>query len=101
MAYFTRETLRFLSELEKHNERAWFEKNKARYEARVKEPSGRLIADAAPRLGMDGKAMRDLPRRALLEGQVALQDERRHRLPARGRAEGAAPGRPRYIDVPR
>lgn len=57
-AYFSRETLRFLSELEKHNERAWFEPNKARYEEHVKEPAGRLIADVGARLRMDGKLMR-------------------------------------------
>lgn len=58
MPYFTRETLRFLAELEKHNERAWFERNKARYEEHVKAPAGRLIADVSSKLGMDGKAMR-------------------------------------------
>lgn len=58
MAYFTRDTLRFLAELEKHNERPWFEKNKARYEEHVKAPAGRLIADAGSKLGMDGKLMR-------------------------------------------
>lgn len=58
MAYFTRDTLRFLAELERHNERAWFLENKDRYEAHVKEPAGRLIADVGPKLGMDGKLMR-------------------------------------------
>lgn len=58
MSYFTAGTLKFLAELEKHNERAWFEKNKARYEELVKEPAGRLVADTAPKLGMDGKLMR-------------------------------------------
>ena len=58
MAYFTRETLKFLDELAKHNERAWFEKNKTRYEEHVKEPAGRLIADTAGKLGLEGKLMR-------------------------------------------
>ena len=58
MAYFTKETLKFLADLEKHNERAWFEKNKPRYEEFVKEPSLRLIADTGPKLGWDGKLMR-------------------------------------------
>ena len=58
MAYFTRETLRFLAELEKNNERAWFEANKPRYEEHVKTPSMRLIADVGGKLGMDGKLMR-------------------------------------------
>lgn len=58
MAYFTRDTMRFLADLEKRNERAWFLKNKARYEEHVKEPSMRLIADVGARLEMDGKLMR-------------------------------------------
>ena len=58
MPYFTRETLRFLAELETHNERPWFEKNKTRYETHVKGPAGRLIVDAGAKLGMDGKLMR-------------------------------------------
>lgn len=58
MAYFSRETIKFLSELEKHNERPWFLANKARYDEHVKEPAGRLIADVASKLAMDGKLMR-------------------------------------------
>lgn len=58
MAYFTHETLRFLAELERHNDRAWFQENRPRYEAHVKEPAGRLIADVGARLAMDGKLMR-------------------------------------------
>jgi uncharacterized protein (TIGR02453 family) len=58
MAYFTRNTLRFLGELEKSNERAWFEANKARYERDVKAPSMRLIAEVGARLRMEGKLMR-------------------------------------------
>jgi uncharacterized protein (TIGR02453 family) len=57
-SYYTRETLKFLADLEKHNERAWFEPNKPRYEALVKEPSMRLIADVGSKLDMDGKLMR-------------------------------------------
>lgn len=57
-SYFTRDTLRFLADLEKHNEREWFLKNKTRYEEHVKEPSMRLIADVASKLEMDGKLMR-------------------------------------------
>ncbi|MEA3199643.1 MAG: hypothetical protein QOE90_1071 [Thermoplasmata archaeon] len=57
-AYFSRETMRFLADLAKHNERAWFEPNKARYEALVKEPAGRLVAEVGSRLRMEGKVMR-------------------------------------------
>jgi uncharacterized protein (TIGR02453 family) len=49
-AYFSRETFRFLKDLKKHNERAWFAENKARYEEHVKEPALRLIEGLAPKL---------------------------------------------------
>ena len=58
MPYFTRATLKFLAELEKHNERPWFLKNKERYETEVKEPAMRLIAEVSSKLAMDGKLMR-------------------------------------------
>lgn len=58
MAYFTKDTLKFLAELEKHNERAWFLENKKRYDEFVQAPAGRLIADVSSKLDMDGKLMR-------------------------------------------
>jgi uncharacterized protein (TIGR02453 family) len=48
--YFTPELVRFLAELGVHNERAWFEANRARYRAAVQEPLLRFIADFAPEL---------------------------------------------------
>jgi len=48
--YFTRETFRFLKELAKHNDRAWFAANKARYEEQVKDPALRFIEDFAGHL---------------------------------------------------
>jgi len=48
--YFSREALNFLSELRIHNKRDWFEKNKERYNARVRDPFLRFIADLAPGL---------------------------------------------------
>ena len=47
MAYFTADTFKFFRELSRHNERAWFHANKARYEASVRDPFLRLIADLA------------------------------------------------------
>ena len=41
---FTVATLDFLDDLAAHNERAWFEANKARYEALVREPALAFIA---------------------------------------------------------
>lgn len=48
--YFTRATFSFLKELAADNNRAWFEKNKPRYEEHVKEPAMRFITDFRPLL---------------------------------------------------
>ena len=40
--------LRFLRELEKNNSRAWFERNKQRYEDEVREPALHFIRQMAP-----------------------------------------------------
>jgi uncharacterized protein (TIGR02453 family) len=58
MAYFTKETLRFLADLEKHNEKPWFDANKARYEEHVKEPSARFAAAVGAKLGLEPHVMR-------------------------------------------
>ena len=49
-AHFSREALRFLSDLKKNNNRSWFAENKDRYEETVKDPALRFIADFAPYL---------------------------------------------------
>lgn len=49
-AYFSRELFQFLYELKFNNERPWFNANKARYEALIKAPLQRFIADMDPRL---------------------------------------------------
>ena len=43
--YFTDKSLKFLRGLARHNDRAWFTAHKADYEAHVREPFQRLIAD--------------------------------------------------------
>ena len=48
--YFAPDLFSFLSELRRHNDRAWFERNKLRYEAVVKDPVLHFIADIAPGL---------------------------------------------------
>lgn len=45
MIYFNEDTLRFLAELKKHNDRDWFAGNKKRYEKNVKEPYNTFIGD--------------------------------------------------------
>jgi uncharacterized protein (TIGR02453 family) len=47
--YFTKGTFDFLSDLAENNDRSWFNDNKARYEATIKEPALDFIEDfAAP-----------------------------------------------------
>jgi uncharacterized protein (TIGR02453 family) len=48
--YFDAETFGFLRDLTSHNDRAWFNENKDRYEDAVKEPMLEFIADASPEL---------------------------------------------------
>lgn len=47
---FTADTFTFLEDLADHNERAWFEANKARYERFCREPALALIRAMGPRL---------------------------------------------------
>lgn len=47
---FTTDTLNFLGELAENNNRAWFEENKPRYEALVREPALDFIEAMAPEL---------------------------------------------------
>ena len=49
-AFVTPELFRFLRELSARNERSWFEANKSRYLARVRDPVLGLIAALAPKL---------------------------------------------------
>ena len=45
--YFSQASFRFLKDLAAHNDRSWFATRKDRYEAHVREPFLRLIADLA------------------------------------------------------
>ena len=48
--YITPKLFRFLDDLRENNNREWFQENKARYEADVRDPVLELIADFAPKL---------------------------------------------------
>jgi uncharacterized protein (TIGR02453 family) len=48
--HFSADTLRFLADLKKNNNRSWFAENKERYEGMVKDRALGLIADFAPYL---------------------------------------------------
>ncbi|MCI4357654.1 MAG: DUF2461 domain-containing protein [Thermoplasmata archaeon] len=48
--FFEPDALRFLRDLARHNDRVWFQENKARYESSIQGPALRFIEAAAPRL---------------------------------------------------
>ena len=50
MGYFDKGLFEFLTELKTHNDRAWFTKNKPRFEQDVKEPFLDFISDAGSHL---------------------------------------------------
>jgi len=64
MSYFTPDLFKFLKDLKAHNNRTWFESNKARYEEDVKEPMLRFITDLGPRLKKISPQLRADPRPA-------------------------------------
>ena len=49
-SYFTPAVFKFLRELEENNDRPWFEANKERYIATIRDPAKEFIADFEPRL---------------------------------------------------
>ncbi len=49
-SFVTPELFRFYREIARHNDRAWFEKNKARYHAAVRDPLCELVVELAPAL---------------------------------------------------
>ena len=60
---FSKATLGFLDELAANNERAWFEENKPRYEALVREPALEFIAAMATPLAKFAPHFRAEPRK--------------------------------------
>jgi uncharacterized protein (TIGR02453 family) len=61
-AGFSKDFFKFFRDLAKHNERAWFEANKARYKEVVIAPLSDFIAALAPRLGKISSHFRADPR---------------------------------------
>ena len=62
MGYFDKGLFEFLTELKTHNDRAWFTKNKARFEQEIKEPFLDFISDAGPQLRKISKSIVADPR---------------------------------------
>lgn len=48
--HFSPKLFRFLAELERHNDRAWFQRNRTRYLEDVRDPMLAFISDFGPRL---------------------------------------------------
>ena len=61
-SYFSDKSFRFLRALDRHNERAWFQAHKADYEAHVRGPFQRLLADLQPALAETSAHFRADPR---------------------------------------
>jgi len=61
-SYFTADGLRFLRDLARHNNRTWFNENKARYERAARDPFLRLIGDLAEPLARISPHFRADPR---------------------------------------
>jgi uncharacterized protein (TIGR02453 family) len=58
--FFSEDLFRFLVELRAHNDRAWFQANKARYEAEVREPMlAFIMAFADPLRGLNEHVVAD------------------------------------------
>lgn len=65
MAWFTQDAIDFFVELEQNNERPWFEANKKRYEASVKEPMEAFAAEIIARMNALDPRVTMLPKQAV------------------------------------
>jgi len=105
--------LKFLRDLDRNNDRAWFEANKDRYEEEVREPglafirimaghvhkisphliaSDKRVGGSMMRIYRDVRFSKNLPRRPLLEEQGPVQDQPRDPVPPRRRQGHPRPG---------
>ena len=65
MAWFTPDFNAFFKELAKNNNKEWFDANRKRYEASVKEPFHAFVAEAIKRIAKHDKAIRIDPKEAI------------------------------------
>ena len=95
---FPRDLPRFLQDLAANNSKAWFDRNRDRYEGAYLEPAKAFVAAIAPKLKRLSRDIRAEPRvngaimrinrdTPLLQGQGALQDGALHPFPGRRGAE--------------
>jgi len=50
MSYFTEEFLKFFRGLEKHNNKKWFDENRASYESNIKKPFAKFVEEIIARI---------------------------------------------------
>ncbi len=65
MPYFTNDFLDFFTELSKHNNREWFNKNKERYELSVKKPFENFIEEMIHRIQEDDDSINITPKESI------------------------------------
>lgn len=65
MAYFTKDLIKFLSDLEKNNDREWFNANKDRYLKSAKEPFEVFIADLIEAMSPQFESLAITPKEAI------------------------------------
>jgi len=109
-AHFTPELFVFFKQLSKHNNRAWFQKNKWRYERFVRDPFLRFIEDFRPRLSSisqqfiadpkpsGGSLLRIYRDMRFRKDQAPYQTMAAARFPHRAWKERTAPGLYLHLD---
>lgn len=65
MPWFTDDFNKFFKDLAKNNHKDWFDANRKRYEASVKEPFAAFVAEAIKRIGKHDKSVRIEPKEAI------------------------------------
>jgi uncharacterized protein (TIGR02453 family) len=108
--YFTPDFFKFLRDLDKHNNREWFQVNKWRYEEFVRDPLLRFIEDFGPRLHAisphfiadprpaGGSLLRIYRDMRFRKGQAPYQTMAAARFPHRARKERTSPGIYLHLD---
>ena len=70
----TKETFAFLQELEAHNSKEWFDRNRKRYEQHAKQPFRALCSAILDRLHSGGAEMPGLPTRQIVNIPADVKD---------------------------
>jgi uncharacterized protein (TIGR02453 family) len=109
-AYFTPELFKFLSQLDKHNNREWFQENKSRYEQFVRDPFLKFIEDFRPKLNaisphfiadpkpVGGSLLRIYRDMRFRKDQAPYKTMMAARFPHRSHKEQMAPGLYLHLD---